>query len=147
MLVVQRLDGALQGGAFGARGHGSASSLKNEFAVLCETGSSPSSGNEAKSWIAAPDSLRINLGVVPATRPREISDGVSLSDKERREVRAFVPEKRALDPLLLRDGVVDVVSPNENSISCVGSQDDMLTRTDELAEFGPLVPGAVVPPV
>jgi hypothetical protein len=114
---------------------------------LGESAAPPTSGNEAKSRIAAPDSFRVNFGVVPATRPREISDGVSLSDKERREDRAFVPEKRTLDPFLLRDRVVDVVSPNENSVPCIGSEDDVFTGADELIEFRALVSGAVVPPV
>jgi hypothetical protein len=42
---------------------------------------SPSSGNEAKAWMARPNVFRTNLGVVPLTRPSEISDFVSLSDK------------------------------------------------------------------
>lgn len=92
----------------------------------------PTSGKKAKSRIATCDSFRINLGVVPATRPCEISDCVSLSDKERREDRAFVPEERAFDPFLPRDRVVNIVPPNENSVPCIGSEHNVFSGTDEL---------------
>jgi hypothetical protein len=84
------------------------------------------------SRICAPDLFRMDLGVMPLTRPAVISDGVSLSDKLGREERTFVSKDGALDPVLLRDGVVDVVSPNKEGISSRCAQDDAVAGTNEL---------------
>jgi hypothetical protein len=69
---------------------------------------------------------------MPQTRPDVISDGVSLSDKDRREVRAFVSEEGAVDAFLGRHGIVDEVSPDENSVTAGCSKDDGFTGADEL---------------
>jgi hypothetical protein len=60
-------------------------------------------------------------------------------------VRAFIAEERAFDAFLRRDRVVDVVSPNKDGISCIGSQDDVLAGSDELARR--LVGAGVVLPI
>jgi hypothetical protein len=52
---------------------------------------------------------------MPFTSPAVISDEVSLSDKERRHVRPFVPKERAADALLA--AIVDELAPDENSVS------------------------------
>jgi hypothetical protein len=74
--------------------------------------------------------LRIDVGVMPQTRPDEISDGVSLSDKERRFVRAFVAEQSALDTFL-PVVTVDGSSPNKDGVSVNCSQDDLFAWTDK----------------
>lgn len=70
---------------------------------------------------------------VPQTRPAEISNGVSLSDKVTRLDRPFVPEQTALDAFLARDGLVEMLSPNKHGISGAGAQDDVFPWPDELA--------------
>lgn len=104
--------------------------LEYEKTSLADTTSPPSSGNEAKTWISAPDSLRINEGVVPLTRPAVISDCVSLSDKLGREERTLVPEKHAFDPFLVVCAEL-AISPNKDRVSSIGSQDDLVSRPDE----------------
>lgn len=70
---------------------------------------------------------------MPLTRPAEISDGVSLSDKLTRLVRAFVAEHGAVDALL--PAVVDEFSPHENSVRCRGAEDDVFSGSDELTSL------------
>jgi len=69
---------------------------------------------------------------MPRTRPSEISDGVSLSDKLGREIAAFVAEDGALNTLLLRDCVVDILAPDEHGIGAGGSQYNAFARSDKL---------------
>lgn len=71
---------------------------------------------------------------MPATRPDEISNGVSLSDKLRRLDRTGVAEQGALDAALGRLGVILVFSPDPNSVACIGSQDDVCAGADKLGE-------------
>jgi hypothetical protein len=52
---------------------------------------------------------------MPATRPDVISDCVSLSDKERREVWALVAEERAFDARLLVGAELSA-SPNKHGV-------------------------------
>jgi hypothetical protein len=66
---------------------------------------------------------------MPQTRPDVISDRVSLSDKERREVRPFVAEDGAVDALLT--AVIDEPAPHKNSVCVSGSKCDDLAGTDE----------------
>jgi len=120
-------------------------SLKDKQTALGESALPPTSGNEAKSRIARPNVWRTNFGVVPLIRPSAISDGVSLADKLGREMRAFVAEERAFNAFLRRDRVVDVFSPDKDSISCVGSENDMLSGADELA--GVKIGAGIVPPI
>jgi hypothetical protein len=61
-----------------------------------------------------------------------ISDGVSLSDKLGREMRAFVSEQAAFDAFLLRDGIVDVVSPNKDGVPFVGPEHNGFTGANKL---------------
>jgi hypothetical protein len=68
---------------------------------------------------------------MPFTRPAEISNGVSLSDKVGREDSAFVSEHGAIDALL--SAVVDELSPNKHGVSVAGSEHDMLAGSDKLA--------------
>jgi hypothetical protein len=67
---------------------------------------------------------------MPFTRPAEISNGVSLSDKVGRAEAAFVPEHGAIDALLA--GIIDELSPNKHGVSVSGSEHDMLTGSDKL---------------
>jgi hypothetical protein len=59
-----------------------------------------------------------------------ISDFVSLSDKLRRRVRAFVSEKRALDAFLFVSAVFRP-SPNKHGVTSVCSEDDLVSWSDE----------------
>jgi hypothetical protein len=70
---------------------------------------------------------------VPFTRPRAISNGVSLSDKVGRSEAAFVSEDGAVDALLA--GIVDELSPNEHGVSIPGSEHNVLSGADELASL------------
>jgi hypothetical protein len=71
---------------------------------------------------------------VPLTRPAEISNGVSLSDKLARQERAFVSEQAAFDARLGRNGFVEMLSPNKDCITGICSQDDVRAWPDELGE-------------
>jgi hypothetical protein len=81
---------------------------------------------------------------MPLTRPDVISDGVSLSDKDRRKVRAFVAEERAADPFLRRLGVVDEFAPNEPCAWLGSPQNNEFSRSAELLAL-PIWSAAVVP--
>ncbi len=70
---------------------------------------------------------------MPFTRPAEISNGVSLSDKVGRAEFAFVAEDGAVDPLLV--AVVDELPPNKHCISVSGSEHDVLSGADKLESF------------
>lgn len=67
---------------------------------------------------------------MPFTRPAEISNGVSLSDKVGRSQFAFVSEDGTVDALL--STVVDELSPNKHGISVACSKNDVLSGADEL---------------
>jgi hypothetical protein len=86
---------------------------------------------------------------VPLTRPAEISNGVSLSDKLTGAVslRGFVSEYSAVDALL--SAVVDELPPNKHGVAVPGSQDNVLTGADELASLAaiPVTVGAIVPAI
>lgn len=69
---------------------------------------------------------------MPRTRPREISNGVSLSHKLGREDFAFVSEHGTVDAVLLGLGAVDKSPPNKHSIGREGAENDMLAGADEL---------------
>jgi hypothetical protein len=71
---------------------------------------------KASTSTVTPDSFLIDEGVMPQTRPDVISDAVSLSDKEGREVRTLVPKERALDAFLLVSPVLSA-SPNKGSVA------------------------------
>jgi hypothetical protein len=66
-----------------------------------------------------------------------ISDGVSLSDKDRRAVAAwgFVSKDGAVDALLLRDRVVDEFAPDEHGVGIACPKNDVLSGADELASL------------
>lgn len=122
-------------------------SFENEKPLRGSPALPPTSGKKAKSRIAAPDIWRADVGEVPRTRPREISNGVSLTDKIRRERLAFVSEQAAFDATLTVFPMAGV-SPNENSGPGVVAQDDVRARPDKL----PLrarrsLPAAVVPTI
>lgn len=82
---------------------------------------------------------------MPRTRPREISNGVSLSDKLGREDRAFVAEHGAVDAMLFWLGIIDEPPPNKEGVGIERPQDDMLAGADKLAGLACLAGGAVVP--
>lgn len=69
---------------------------------------------------------------MPFTRPDEISNGISLSDKLAAFVEAFVDEDGAVNSGL--SAVVDELSPNEHGITFEGSEDDVFAGTDELSD-------------
>ena len=72
---------------------------------------------------------------MPFTRPAEISDGVSLSDKDRTfvAVRGFVSKDGAVDAFLLRDRVVDELAPDEHGIGIACPKNDVFSGANELA--------------
>lgn len=72
---------------------------------------------------------------MPQTRPAEISDGVSLSDKVGAAVLGFVSEHGAVDALL--SAAVDESAPNKEGISFPSAQTDIFARTDELFSSAP----------
>ena len=81
---------------------------------------------------------------MPFTRPREISDRISLSDKLGREEVTFVSEDGAVDSVL--PAVIDELAPNKERVSVAGSKDDVLTGPDELGLSTPIfvcAPGIV----
>lgn len=75
-----------------------------------------------------------------------ISDCVSLSDKLGRSERAFVAEQRALNARL-SIGAVLGKSPNKDSVSVVGSQNDVLSWPDKLSLLWVSVVAGVVPSI
>jgi hypothetical protein len=105
-------------------------SLQYLQAALCHSASPPSSGHKAEARIAAPDCFRTDVCVMPFTRPAEISNGVSLSDKVGRSEVAFVSEHGAVDALLA--GIVDELSPNKHGVSVSGSENDVFAGADKL---------------
>lgn len=60
---------------------GGACSFENELSGLGYSAFFPPCRQETKSGISAPHTRRIDVGVMPATRPDRISDIASLSDK------------------------------------------------------------------
>ena len=90
-------------------------SFENDFPASGHAAPFPTSQFEAVAGIAAPHTLRIDVGVMPAIRPYRISDSVSLSDKLGQFDRAFVSEERAIDSALA--AVADEVSPNKSCVS------------------------------
>jgi len=82
---------------------------------------------------------------VPLTRPAEISDGVSLSDKLGRSDFAFVSEDGAVDALL--PAIVDEFSPDKHGISVACSKNNVFSWSDELKALSSVlvVIAAVVP--
>ena len=87
----------------------------------------------------------IDVGIVPRTRPCEISNGVSLSDKLGRKDRAFVPKRGAVDSLLTAG--VDEAPPDKESVGIEGSQDDLFAGAAEERAHATVTVliGAVVP--
>jgi len=83
---------------------------------------------------------------MPFTRPRAISNGVSLSDKVAATVSVWrlVSEDGAIDALL--SAVVDEFPPNKHGVSVSGSQNDVLAGANELAPISSIsiLVGAVV---
>src|SRR4051794_33658300 len=75
------------------------SPLHYQKAALRPTASSPARHVETKSGISAPHNFRIDVGVMPLTRPDAISNCVRLSY----EVAAFV----FLSFLITEDGAID----------------------------------------
>jgi hypothetical protein len=73
-----------------------------------------------------------------------ISDCVSLSDKERREVPAFVAEDGTIDAGLAT--VIDEPAPGEQCVAFKGAQDDLFAWPDEQGAASPVfvAVGAVV---
>ena len=72
---------------------------------------------------------------MPFTRPRKISNGVSLSDKVRREIASwgFVSKDGTIDAAL--SAIVDELPPNKHGVSVSGSEHDMLTGADKLTSL------------
>jgi hypothetical protein len=70
---------------------------------------------------------------MPLTRPAEISDGVSLSDKLTALVLAFVSKDRTIDARL--PAVINEFSPCEESVAGQGSEDKFLPWANKLPLF------------
>jgi hypothetical protein len=85
------------------------------------------------SRICAPNLFRIDVGVMPLTRPRAISNGVSLSHKLGALDGAFVAESRTVDPDL--PGIINELSPNKEGIGSRCTQDDVKSGANELVPF------------
>lgn len=66
---------------------------------------------------------------MPQTRPSDISDSVSLSDKEGREDRSLVPEEVAFDAGLPVAAVLRE-APRERGVSGFGAKDDLISGSD-----------------
>jgi len=66
---------------------------------------------------------------MPQTRPHEISDCVSLSDKLRTLVRGFVSKACAVDALLPR--IINESSPDKEGIGFPCAEHDFFTRAAE----------------
>lgn len=81
---------------------------------------------------------------MPQTRPAEISDGVSLSDKLTGFVIALVPEDGAVDTDLA--AVVFEPPPNPKGISIPRSQDDLFSGAAKEFRVAPIAvsPSAVM---
>lgn len=69
---------------------------------------------------------------MPLTRPDEISNGISLSDKLAAFVEALVDEDGAVNSVL--STVIDEFSPDEHGVTFEGSEDDVFARADELSD-------------
>jgi hypothetical protein len=119
--------------------------FQDQQTAFCHPALPPSSGHKAESRIAAPNCFRIDICVMPFTRPAEISNGVSLSDKVGRSEFAFVSKHGTIDSLL--SAIVDELSPNKHGISVSGSQHDVFAGADKLTSLSSvsIVIAAVVP--
>jgi len=94
---------------------------------------------------------------MPATRPAEISDGISLSDKLRTSALSFVAEDGTVDALLslarpFVDAVINKLSPHKQRfkrLERVGSQHNPRSGSDKLRHHATIRVGAVrvMPPV
>ncbi len=73
--------------------------------------------------------MRIDVGVMPATRPDAISNRIRLPNEVAGSVWAFVSEDRAVDPGLA--AVIDEAAPDEHGIGALGAQDKLFPGTDE----------------
>lgn len=104
-------------------------SFENEETAFCAPTFAPSSGHKAEARIGAPDCFRIDICVMPFTRPDEISDCVSLSDKLGREDRTLVAEHGAVDSLLAAG--VDEFSPNKERVGISCAKDNLLAGAGE----------------
>ena len=69
---------------------------------------------------------------MPFTRPDEISNGISLSDKLAAFVEALIDEDCAVDSGL--STIINELSPNEHGIAFNSSEDDVFAGTDELSD-------------
>jgi hypothetical protein len=74
---------------------------------------------------------------MPAIRPEAISNLIRLAYEARAAMARFVPEDRAVDPVLA--AVIDEDSPDEEGISSFGSEHNLFSGPDELV-FGSLAP-------
>jgi hypothetical protein len=72
---------------------------------------------------------------MPLTRPAEISDGISLSDKLGRAISVwrFVSEDGTIDAFL--SAGIDELPPNKHGVSVSGSKDNLFSRPSEQASL------------
>jgi hypothetical protein len=82
---------------------------------------------------------------MPLARPAVISDSVSLSDKEGREVRAFIAENCAVNSLF--SAVINEIPPNKHGVTASCSKDDFLSGANKQSAFSPvfIMVGGVMP--
>ncbi len=67
--------------------------------------------------------MRVDVGVMPATRPEAISNRIRLAYEFAAEVSAFIAEHCTVDALLAT--VVFESSPYEHGVSFGGTEDDL----------------------
>jgi hypothetical protein len=67
---------------------------------------------------------------MPAIRPEDISNLIRLTYEARAAAARLVPEDRAVDTVL--PAIVFEYSPDEEGISCSGSEHDFLPGPDKL---------------
>jgi len=72
---------------------------------------------------------------MPAIRPEAISNLIRLAYEARAAAARFVPEDRAVDPVL--STVIDENAPDEEGIGMLGSEHNLFAGTNELV-FGSL---------
>lgn len=80
---------------------------------------------------------------MPAIRPEAISNCIRLPNEVAGPVPRLVPEDGAIGSLL--SAIVEELPPHEESISVFGSQDDLFSWADELAQLSWLSIGGVMP--
>ena len=107
--------------------------FKDKEATFRHSAFPPSSGHKAVARIGAPNCFRIDVCVMPLTRPDVISDRIRLTNKFGRPDRSLVTKDGAVDASLPTS--VDELSPNKHGVSISGPEHDLFTWADEQISF------------